>query len=333
MIFLLFIKIALKNDFLSCAPIPMDPIRCPLSHSTRCEITETIPVSRLREIQKQLLPAYAFPELDNTESIALVHCADSDLRFFHPAIEGAEGFYKQLQAFDWYYTKDKNEFSIASSYIKPTDAVLEVGAGDGNFATRINCGSYCGLELNQEAIAEASRKNISLLFETVEQHAQHNVAKYDVVCAFQVLEHIRDINSFVDHCLQCLKPGGLLLFSVPSYESFYTLSSNQRLNLPPHHCSWWSDKALQSLATQFGIGVVDIHHETADPLHMQLIAHSVALTSINAFLGKKLKVVDTSLGYRLRSKLAGLLGKFLKPGIAHPHYQLRGMSVTAVYKK
>lgn len=311
----------------------MEPIRCPLSHSTRCEITETFSASRLRSIQKQLLPEYSFPELNGVKDISLVHCRENDLRFFYPAIEGAEGFYRQLQQFDWYYTKEKKEFSIASSYIKTTDTVLEVGAGDGNFAGKINCASYCGLELNKEAITAAAAKNITLLFETVEQHAVSHAGTYDVVCAFQVLEHISDIKSFVTQCIACLKPGGLLLFSVPSYESFYTLSSNQRLNLPPHHCSWWSDAALRSIATQFNLQFTALHHEPADALHMQLIAHSVALTSLHAWLGRPLKAVDTSITYRLLSKLAGLLGKFLKPGVSHPHYQLRGMSVTAVYRK
>ena len=107
---------------------------------------------------------------------------------------------------------------------------------------------YTGLELNSGAIAAA----VGLGTRGIQGHdrsAQCSTPwQYDVVCSFQVLEHVSDIQGFLAGCLRALKTGGLLIICVPSFDSYLRYQTNALLNLPPHHLSHWSDQCLRRIA-------------------------------------------------------------------------------------
>lgn len=57
------------------------------------------------------------------------------------------------------------------------------------------------------------RKNINYICGSVEEHAEHNYEKYDVVVASEVVEHVDEQDLFVKVCVKCLKPGGLIFIT------------------------------------------------------------------------------------------------------------------------
>src|SRR5690606_18745913 len=147
-------------------------------------------------------------------------CPQCDLRFFLPAVAGNADFYRQLQRIPWYYVEEKQEYEIAARYIEATDAILEVGAGRGVFSRRIRCSSYRGLETSPDAIAAAKQEGVELLQEDLETHGAQRHGQYDVVCAFQVLEHVPSPREFLQSARSCLREGGKLIIAVPSEDSF-----------------------------------------------------------------------------------------------------------------
>lgn len=43
---------------------------------------------------------------------------------------------------------------------------------------------------------------------SIEEHVKENVEKYDAVVLSEVIEHVSEKDTFLDHCINCLKPGG-----------------------------------------------------------------------------------------------------------------------------
>jgi SAM-dependent methyltransferase len=50
---------------------------------------------------------------------------------------------------------------------------------------------------------------------------------------------------FIANMRRCLRPGGLLILAMPKFRSAINDIPNFVFNAPPHHLSWWSERALQ----------------------------------------------------------------------------------------
>lgn len=312
----------------------MDVI-CPLCESKNVTCLEIIQTSDLLSMYNNWLKDDISAEFGAIKEIGFYRCNDSDLRFFSPLICGSESFYEKLQQFSWYYMDEKEEYDYAATFIRDGDDVLEIGCGKGAFSEKINCNSYLGLEFSQRAMAEANKRGIRVVNQMIQEHACQHREVYDVVCAFQVLEHVNDLNSFIQSSLLCLKPGGFLVYSVPSYDSFVRYSENGLLDMPPHHVTKWSDQALLNVARIFNLDVVALEHEQLSDIHIKWYSETMALHSLKSIFRLKHKLInkDTSrfLGYikKFSFKLANLYEDRLVKAKTRPF----GHSVTIVYKK
>jgi 2-polyprenyl-3-methyl-5-hydroxy-6-metoxy-1,4-benzoquinol methylase len=310
-----------------------DQVVCPLSGSSDVVLVERIRASKLVELYARTLKIDVASEFNHYTEVGYYYCNESDLRFFSPAVVGSAAFYGKLQHYEWYYLQDKNEYEYAGQYVKQSDCVLDIGCGKGDFRQRIPTRRYIGLEMNQAAIVEGEKKGIQIINESVRQHSQKNAGKYEIVCAFQVLEHVSNVRAFVGAAALCVKPGGLLILSVPSYDSFGKYATNFSLDLPPHHVSRWSDKALQNIANIFSLAVVEIWHESLQLLHKQFYAQTIASHALRSIFGRPYLNVDLSLQNKLIARAGGCFGNLFAKGLTGPELLPRGISVTGVFRK
>lgn len=102
------------------------------------------------------------------------------------------------------------------------DRLLEIGCGQGAFGARIaGRVHYVALEPDPTSYAVAANR--------IEPHGGtvingiHDAIPagetFDVVCAFEVLEHIDDDNGALASWVALIKPGGHLVMSVPAFQS------------------------------------------------------------------------------------------------------------------
>jgi len=103
---------------------------------------------------------------------------------------------------------------------KPGTA-LEIGCGQGAFGARLANGvKYLGVEPDKSSY-QVARDNIEPRGGKV-LHGIHEVvpegSTYDMVCAFEVLEHIEDDKAALADWLPFLRPGGHLVLSVPAFQ-------------------------------------------------------------------------------------------------------------------
>jgi SAM-dependent methyltransferase len=178
----------------------------------------------------------------------------------------------------------------------------------------------------------AQNNGINVINESIQNHAIHNIEKYDVVTSFQVLEHVSDVWNFIDASVACLKPGGFLILAVPSFDSFLKHVVNGVLNLPPHHVSHWSDKALIEISRRWNLDVVELHHEKVAPYHKCWQLETFYNNKLRAFFGVNKRLIDFSVTSKILRRATSLLVKYVNnPGLENEF--LNGHSVTIVLRK
>jgi len=248
----------------------INKIYSPVTHSKGVSFVRNLEVNGIiAEYQKYSIDVSKY--FANLDRISIYECKKSGYRFFYPlCLEGDGEFYSQLQRFPWYYMDDKWEFEKGLELITPRDCILEIGCGAGAFLKK---GKKLGLDMNGLEInkfqcerlwADGYRVLNKELIDIGDEFSEY----FDVVCAFQVMEHISDVKRFIETSLKMLKKGGKLILSVPNHDSFMGLDERNALDLPPHHMGMWGEKALIALEGIFKMRINSIHIEPLQSYHM-----------------------------------------------------------------
>ena len=203
-----------------------------------------------------------FDRLDVGDRLVQYRCLDCDLRFYYPAICGDGEFYKELSGrFAWYYEKNKWEFDVAAELISELRGVrdiLEVGCGQGHFLVRMQNLYNCrGVEFNPQAIEDCRAKGLDVSAQNL--HAID--VGFDVVVAFEVLEHLSNPKDFIDQALRVIRPGGYLMLAVPDPEGYFSEAERVLLDMPPHHVLSLSKKTFRNMGKLFALEIVQILQE------------------------------------------------------------------------
>jgi 2-polyprenyl-3-methyl-5-hydroxy-6-metoxy-1,4-benzoquinol methylase len=272
-------------------------------------------------------------DLKGTPWIEVYRCRRCSLVFFDPELPGSPEFYAGFQSFDWYYLEDKAEYEMAIKWMPPGARVLEVGCGVGWFGKKLTSAQYTGLEYSHTAAEKARASGLDVRTESIEGHAQACPAAYQVVCSFQVLEHVSGPGAFIASCIECIEPGGLLIFAVPSEDSYLKFVQNGFLNLPPHHLTHWPDKTLEAIAGIFPVSLVAIEHEVVADCHLQAYVSTMISRRLNAILGRPKTVIDHSITAKLLNKFASVTGGWMSKMFDDAVFLPRGHTVLATYRK
>ena len=90
--------------------------------------------------------------------------------------------------------------------------------------------------------------------------------RFDVVTAFEVLEHLSSPLQFLASAQKLLRPGGHAFFTVPNWNCPSVRSSTRPDWLPPIHLLFFSGSALQRAGELSGLTQVTTGVIRSDPL-------------------------------------------------------------------
>jgi SAM-dependent methyltransferase len=197
----------------------------------------------------------------------------------------------------------------------PGGRLLDLGAGDGRFSSRLaqtaGAAEVVGVELVPERAAEARRHGIDVVEADLEQRLPFEDGSFDLIHANQVIEHLRGTDAFLGEIRRLLAPGGSVVLSTNNLSSWHNvLSLAAGLQPPPAHVS---DQVIvgNPLNPEDGAS----HEEGRS--HLRLFT-ARALTELCAHHGLRCVEVRT-VGYyplppvlgRLAGRLDGRHGAFL----------------------
>ncbi|MGZ9677240.1 class I SAM-dependent methyltransferase [Flavobacterium sp. GNP001] len=112
----------------------------------------------------------------------------------------------------------KNKLNLINFEQKSKGAILDIGAGTGDFLAVAKQSGWTttGIEPSAKAKSIAISKGISFVENTTDL-ANHS---FDVITMWHVLEHVPDLDFQIKELKRLLKPTGTLIVAVPNFKSF-----------------------------------------------------------------------------------------------------------------
>jgi SAM-dependent methyltransferase len=101
--------------------------------------------------------------------------------------------------------------------------ILNIGAGTGeDFKILANYGTLTAIDIDAATVALMPDNVVDKKLVADACNMPFQAATFDVVVAFDVLEHIENDAQAVAEIYRCLKPGGVLVYSVPAFNFLFS---------------------------------------------------------------------------------------------------------------
>ena len=152
------------------------------------------------------------------------------------------------------YARTRWDFAVARRRIAAEQDVADLGCGDGRFLLSLGrrTGRTVGVDHHEGAVRRLTRLGAEGYAVPFATFAEDEAGRFDVVTSFHTLEHVEDPVGTFRAAIECLRPGGLLLLSVPNRERTWR-DEGEPLDRPPHHVTRWGPAQLRRLADADGV--------------------------------------------------------------------------------
>ncbi len=208
-----------------------------------------------------------FPAVERHGRFVLHLCAGCDVQFADPMEEAGRDFYERHELYcgpETLFTSPRllnwDQRMFLRDRPSAGGALLDVGCGAGQFAEAARRAGYrvTGLDLSRSQLERGRRRFPLVAFHamTLADFAPAAGRVFDVVTAFQVLEHVARPAAFVAEARRRLAPRGYFAAGVPAWRAWKAL--RDPLDAPPNHLTRWSRASLVGALERGGFEVLRV---------------------------------------------------------------------------
>lgn len=158
--------------------------------------------------------------------------------------------------------------------------ILDIGCGAGGMLGLLQrYGEVAGLDVDHEYLAFCRERGFPNVLCGSGYELPFGDGRFDLVSLFDTLEHIPEEVAALREVRRVLRPGGLVLISVPAYQWLW--SQNDRI---AHHCRRYTRGRLERALRDAGLEVVRSSY--FNTLLLPLIVPAVLLQKLRERLGR-----------------------------------------------
>ena len=226
------------------------------------------------------------------------------------------------EIFDVYKNYQHDRLKEIVPYLSASTELLEVGASSGQFlvnikdrVARVNaieldkaCCAFMSAELGIEADSEFLRES------------RFADQQYDVICAFQVLEHVEDPVVFLRELRQSAKKGATMFIEVPNLNdpllSIWNVEAYQKFFYHSAHLHYFTEASLKKTAMLAGFSEAQIEVSFTQDYnvlnHLNWIMNNAPQATCNVGLSEiALSGIDDDMSAWLTSRMKALNDEYV----------------------
>lgn len=192
----------------------------------------------------------------------IVCCNKCNFVFAEPYTSGDAEFYKLSLPGITNYPKVKWEYNITREALKTiltstSIKLLEIGAGNGAFidliSDLIKVKDVTTTEYSLSGLKSMHNKGITALNTDVRNLNEKYANYFDVICMFQVLEHLDNLDVLFKKINEISKKNASLFIAVPNEDKIeFNEINGALLDMPPNHIGRWNKTAFNIFAQKYG---------------------------------------------------------------------------------
>lgn len=134
------------------------------------------------------------------------------------------------------------------------NSVLEIGSGIGLVGAYVRSKDsfieYMGIELDKEAFEKSQLLKLNTIhgdFKEIEKIE----TLFDVIMMWEVIEHLQDLNSFLEFAYKKLNVNGKIILSTPNYNKIYNYPKREKDQIfqdqPPIHLNFFTPESIKNI--------------------------------------------------------------------------------------
>jgi SAM-dependent methyltransferase len=262
------------------------------------------------------------------------HCERCDLGFLVASPKDAKAYYGKdyreqvshraaggpttpQELFETYRRYQDGRLAFVQPYLTPSTSILEIGASAGQFLHHVMAARRCAIEPDAGCCAFMEGMGIetdnSFLIDS-----RFYRERFDIVCAFQTLEHVDYPIQFFKDVRVVLKPGGVAFIEVPNLHepllSVWDIPEYVQFYFHEDHLFYFTAVSLAAIARSAGFKQQKLFFTQDYNLlsHLHFIMNGAPQPTCHIGLGPvKLKGRDPGMAAWLSNKLTALNEEYI----------------------